>query len=202
MTAFTRRRLAPSSSLLGCWEEQDAPWLSCNPAASFKPRFFIYFYGVFLACGVSALLLSFAACTESALAARLGTAPLWDGEHRFGPVAAGVGARCWRCSAFVLSSSLLVGQSQRGARRDFSPCQTPGKTPCVPCPGRQLPGWCRSQLTVPFLSPGCAGSPRCLLWSWLLGKHLTLPSSGGLVRVFAIPTPADPPGSAPEELSP
>lgn len=40
-------KASPSSLRLGCWEEQDAPWLSCNPAASFKPCFFNYFYFFF-----------------------------------------------------------------------------------------------------------------------------------------------------------
>lgn len=31
----------------------------------------------------------------------------------------------------------------------FTPCQTSGKALPVPCPSRQLPGRCWSQLTVP-----------------------------------------------------
>lgn len=95
------------------------------------------------------MLLSFAACTESVLAAQLGMAPLWDREHQFLPVAAGVGARRQRCSTFVLSSSLLARRSERSAGKGFSPCQAPGKALCVPCPGRQLPGQHWSQLMVP-----------------------------------------------------
>lgn len=76
----------------GRWEEQDAPGLSCNPAAPFKPHFFISFHNLYfspLPCWWALLLAQRVHCLP-----RQGW--LLSGRgHRFLPAATGIGGtRC------------------------------------------------------------------------------------------------------------
>lgn len=71
----------------GCWEEQDAPCVSCGLAGPcFFPCAFIF---------VNASFLSSASCAQSAVAPQLGKEGSSWPEGTCG--GAGVTARCWRC---------------------------------------------------------------------------------------------------------
>lgn len=161
-------KASPSSSLLpGCWEEQDAPWLSCNPAASFKPCFFIYFYHYFFFSLWSPCLVAELCCLHGKRAGCLARDCSSLGQRA--PIPAG-GCRC-RSEALALlrlcpwQLFALFGQDRaRGVQAGaFFPARCQGRL-CV------SPAQAGSSLAVAGLSSRCPA----VSWLWWLCKVPTV----------------------------